>query len=88
MRRRARRRSKGRSPDSPPARSDRDAMMHGCQTASFVTPFVPEEATTKQQPERPTSNQSRKLLIPHNLLAPPGGLEPPTYGLGNRRSIL
>ena len=83
MRRRARRRSKGRSPDSPPARSDRDAMMHGCQTASFVTPFVPEEATTKQQLKRPTGNQSPKHLIPHNLLAPPAGLEPATHGLGN-----
>ena len=44
------------------------------QNESFVTPFVPEEATTKQQPDRLACTESPKPLIPHNILAPPGGL--------------
>ncbi len=40
-------------------------------------------ARLQLQLEWAASNQAPKPLIPHNLLAPPAGLEPATHGLGN-----
>ncbi len=51
---------------------------------SFADFGAPERPYTAPRSDRESASTGNPL----KFLAPPGGLEPPTHGLGNRRSIL
>src|SRR5436305_10701449 len=63
--------------------------------AAARQPAAPTPARTRRGPSEhgdPACAPDSATVLPYAAnpaaLAPPGGLEPPTHGLGNRRSIL